>query len=147
MLVLLILSFLFGHAGEKEIILPASNVTNLVNTVRQTPLKESLALNNIAQAKAEDMCKKDYWGHGDWLKFYKGYEYKYAGENLAEGFSEPEAVKAWVKSPEHYKNMVDKNFQFIGVGEVICHHYQNQDDVRIIVNEFSGGDSVIAPYE
>lgn len=44
-------------------------------------------------------------------------KYRAAGENLAYGFSTPAAVvKAWMNSEGHRRNLLDPDFQFIGIG-------------------------------
>lgn len=43
--------------------------------------------------------------------------YSAAGENLAYGFSTPEAVvTAWMNSPSHRQNILDPDFMYIGIG-------------------------------
>lgn len=64
-----------------------------------------------------------YWAHQNpttgtraW-KFITefGYSYKSAGENLAIGFEDSEAIcEAWKKSPAHFANMLDPRFQEVG---------------------------------
>lgn len=47
--------------------------------------------------------------------------YQNAGENLAYGYKTPsELVSAWMKSPEHRSNILNKNFTNVGIG-----FYQN----------------------
>ena len=44
-------------------------------------------------------------------------KYRAAGENLAYGFKTPEAVvKAWMASEGHRRNIMDPDFNFIGMG-------------------------------
>ena len=84
-----------------------------------------VALTNQAD-KAEDMLAHDYFAHTSpqgttpWSWFDKsGYDYKYAGENLAMGFvSLPDQQQAWMNSTEHRKNILNPNFQDIGVAVV-----------------------------
>lgn len=86
------------------------------------PLQFNKELAFAAQAKAEDMFSKDYWAHNapdgitPWHFIKKsGYEYKYAGENLARGFTNSsDIVDAWMKSTSHRENMLSKNYEDIG---------------------------------
>lgn len=47
----------------------------------------------------------------------KGFTYCIAGENLSVGFNEKNAMKAWMDSPPHKKNILDERFDVIGVGQ------------------------------
>ena len=80
------------------------------------------ALSDAAVQKAAHMFANDYWAHvapdgtTPWV-FIKGsgYEYLYAGENLARGFdSGPEVVQAWMDSPSHRENLLSPNYTDIG---------------------------------
>ena len=105
----------------------AKNIIKLVNEARNKeglkPLQENSKLSAAAAAKAADMLKNDYFAHNSpsgktpwyWLE-KSGYNYKYAGENLAMNFSSAEEEqKAWMKSPTHKKNILNANYQEIGV--------------------------------
>jgi len=89
-------------------------------------LKYNPDLSISAQAKANDMFSKGYWAHtspdgtSPW-DFFKqiDYKYSYAGENLAKDFYDTESLmKAWIKSPTHRENVVNTNYQEIGIGVV-----------------------------
>ncbi len=88
----------------------------------QKPLKMDSELTQAAQAKGENMFAKNYWAHiapdgtTPWY-FIKnaGYEYFYAGENLARGFTTAQAVvDAWMASPTHRENMLSPNYDDVG---------------------------------
>lgn len=76
-----------------------------------------------AQAKADDMAVKDYFAHetpegyDSWHWFEGvGYDYSYAGENLAVDFSESADVeKAWMASPSHRANILNEHYTEIGI--------------------------------
>ncbi len=102
-------------------------IVGLVNESRRenklTPLKESVFLSNAAADKIKDMVRRDYFAHTSpsgktpwhWME-KAGYEYKYAGENLAINFSSAEKQhKAWMKSETHRRNILNSNFTEIGV--------------------------------
>jgi uncharacterized protein YkwD len=87
-----------------------------------SPLTLDSELSEAAKNKASDMFSKDYWAHfapdgGTPWGFIKasGYEYIYAGENLARGFTTPESVvAAWMASPSHRENMLSRNYTDVG---------------------------------
>ena len=70
------------------------------------------------------MAQKEYFSHTSpegktpWYWFRKnGYSYIYAGENLAiHFFDSKDLVQAWLDSPSHRANILNKNFSNIGVG-------------------------------
>jgi len=87
------------------------------------PLSENRLLDQAAEKKASDMFARQYWAHTapdgtePWA-FFKavGYEYRYAGENLARDFSvTPDMIRAWMKSPKHRENIVNPKYTQIGV--------------------------------
>ncbi|MCL4353072.1 CAP domain-containing protein [Patescibacteria group bacterium] len=86
------------------------------------PLRLNAQLEAAADSKAKDMFAKDYWAHNGpdgetpWMFIKKaGYDYTYAGENLARGFTSSEGViNAWMASPEHRANMLSGNYQDVG---------------------------------
>ncbi len=103
-----------------------SQLLYLTNLDRQQNGAAPLSLNDkldfAAAQKAKDMFAEDYWAHDSpsgktpWV-FIKdaGYNYVYAGENLARGFqTSDDVVKAWMASPEHKENMLSKNYTDIG---------------------------------
>ena len=86
-------------------------------------------LQRAARAHSADMLKKHYFGHnspdgktsGKRLK-ESGYDWRATGENIAWGsgsYSKPKnRFVAWLKSEGHLKNILDKNFEEVGVGVV-----------------------------
>lgn len=123
-----------------------SKVIELVNKAREgkeiNSLEENVVLDKIAQDKLEDMIKNNYFAHTSpkgvtpWSWFEKeGYDYKYAGENLAINFLTAESQqKAWMDSPTHKKNIMNPQFQEIGVA-VAAGEINNQLAI-ITVQEF-----------
>ena len=66
-------------------------------------------------SKAADMISRNYWAHNA----PDGYTYRYAGENLARDFQEPEeVVKAWINSPSHKENLFSQKYEEIGIAVV-----------------------------
>jgi len=99
---------------------------NLTNYERSEEKMDTLTLNkqlsDAAQRKADYMFEHDFWAHfapdgtTPW-KFIKdeGYEYVYAGENLAKGFTtSPDVVRAWMNSPTHKANLLSGQYNEIG---------------------------------
>lgn len=98
----------------------------LTNEKRSQEGAGSLSLNQdlseAAAQKASDMFSENYWAHNSptgktpWV-FIKnsGYQYVYAGENLAKGFTNSEdIINAWMASTSHRENMLSKNYTEVG---------------------------------
>jgi uncharacterized protein YkwD len=88
-------------------------------------LKENNDLTNAARLKSKDMVNRDYFEHyafglAPWdFMSISGYDYLYAGENLAMDFATSEGmVKAWMNSPAHKENILNPDFKEIGIGVV-----------------------------
>lgn len=86
------------------------------------PVQLNSSLSRAASEKAYDMFAKNYWAHNSpegttpWV-FVKssGYDYLYAGENLARGFTtSADVVDAWMASPGHRENMLSPNYDDVG---------------------------------
>jgi hypothetical protein len=102
-------------------------------------LKESPLLDAAAQMKAEDMAAKGYFAHVSpqglapwyWMK-QVGYNYTYAGENLAINFSDSEdVIKAWLNSPAHRENLLSQHFTEIGIATARG-TYEGRDTIFIV---------------
>ena len=107
-------------------------------------LKLNTSLSQAAEGKASDMFAKNYWAHisptgtTPWV-FIKdsGYNYVYAGENLAKGFtSAQDTINAWLASPTHRENELSSNYQ--DVGFAVETGKLNGEDTVLIVEEFGG---------
>lgn len=105
-----------------------STVVQLTNEERSdvaaSPLRRSSILDQAASLKAQHMAQNGYFAHfapdgtSPWFWFdTAGYSYAHAGENLAVHFTDSdEVVEAWMNSPTHRANIVDRKFTEIGVG-------------------------------
>ena len=106
----------------------ASQTINLVNKQRQqqnlAALTEDKALTTIAQTKAEDMVKHNYFAHnsptygsvGDMLDRFN-YSWTGYGENIAKGYTTAATVvQGWMESPGHRANILQSKFTNIGTG-------------------------------
>jgi uncharacterized protein YkwD len=88
-----------------------------------TPLKENATLRKVAVAHSENMAKQETLSHElDGQKPEErikaaGYQYLSIGENVAYNDPTPAAVlEAWMNSPGHRANILNKDFTEIGVG-------------------------------
>ena len=101
--------------------------TNLQRLYLGLPeLRISQKLTQAAQAKANYMFSHNFWAHiaPDGTTPWKfilnaGYDYTYAGENLAKDFRDTShLVRAWMNSPTHRANIISPKYQDIGVAVV-----------------------------
>lgn len=114
------------------------------------PLIESTVLDIAAAQKLQDMLQKQYFAHfspdgiSPWHWFEVNmYSYTHAGENLAIGFSYPQAaVTAWANSPSHRRNLVNENYREIGVA---VEQGKINDISGVIVVQFFGAPVKSAP--
>lgn len=136
MLVLIMMTF--AIANVHSIVLVSSNwfvssviPTALVNMTNDERGREALGdltrnalLDAAAEKKAKDMATFGYFEHDSptgitpWYWFGEvGYDYAYAGENLAVHFTDSEdVVRAWMKSPGHRANIMNGKYTEIGIG-------------------------------
>lgn len=121
---------LIGLSEVEASSITPENIITLTNQERLgyglNTLSTNAQLSAAALAKANDMFEKQYWDHfgpngeSPW-QFIRaaGYNYVYAGENLAKGFKTAEGVhEAWMASPTHKANIVSGNYKDIGVAVV-----------------------------
>ena len=117
-----------------------ANLTNGERQAQDLPtLTVSPLLNEAAEMKATDMATKSYFAHTSpegktpwyWLE-QVGYNYQYAGENLAINFSDSKDVTdAWMASPTHRANIVKGNYTEIGTA-VASGMYQGYQVVFVV---------------
>ncbi len=116
--------------------------TNDQRTTRhESALQINQDLMKAAQAKANDMAKRDFWSHvtpngrQPWsFMVAAGYQYEAAGENLAYGFStSSQVMTAWMHSPEHRANILDGVYQDVGFGMANSPDYQGTGPETIVV--------------
>jgi len=105
-----------------------NEVIALVNEERKkagvSPLKQDLALNQLAIIKAQDMIQRKYFDHSSpyygqpWdMATLFDYEFTRFGENIARNFTQPkDVVNAWMASEKHRENILKENYTNIGVG-------------------------------
>ncbi|MBL8014701.1 MAG: hypothetical protein JNK26_00755 [Candidatus Doudnabacteria bacterium] len=124
-----------------------ATLLNMHNTERTKrglpPFKLNAALSNSAQQKAVVMLENDCWSHycpqgkSPWdFVLNAGYPYLFAGENLAQGFTDNEATMvAWMDSPTHRDNILRPEFEDIGFG-IVQGSFQGYNSNVIIVVHF-----------
>lgn len=101
----------------------------LINKIRSKngvgDLNWNKNLANAASDKVNDIISKKYFQHTSplgvkaWDLILKNdYSYVYAGENLAIDYgSVDEAIKAWVESPSHFKNIISDKYKEYGFAQ------------------------------
>lgn len=122
-------SLVVKNGGAAAIV--TASLVSLLNTDRADNDLNTLTVNPVlvavAQAKANDMAKLGYFAHNSpegktpwyWFK-QEGYSYSAAGENLAIDFSDSADVeKAWMNSPTHRSNLLNKNFTEVGIATAV----------------------------
>jgi hypothetical protein len=104
-----------------------ARIAELVNQVRSEQglgqVRISPRLQKAAELKLADMIENTYFAHSSptgvvpWTWFKEaGYLYTFAGENLAMNFTQAEeAHQAWLDSPTHRANILNKNYKEIGI--------------------------------
>lgn len=113
-------------------------VIHLVNEIRAENGLKALAydweLGRVARFKSQDMKDNRYFAHnspvyGTPFQMIKnfGISFRSAGENIARGYSTPQAVvNGWMNSSGHRANILNPNYTHIGVGYVAGGHYWTQ---------------------
>lgn len=126
-----------GLIGEADSTCKKDSITNadllaLTNAERVKNglpvLIENALLDEAAALKAKNMVEDHYWGHVNpkygivpWHWFTKaGYNYQFAGENLAQAYDTANAVTVgWMGSPGHRANILKLQYTEVGFA-VVC---------------------------
>ena len=90
------------------------------------PLVVHGALTCAARVHAQDMVDRGYFDHtgqdgsSPWDRMERaGYSWRNAGENIAQGYPDPEAVmQGWMDSDGHCSNIMNPSLRELGVGYV-----------------------------
>lgn len=107
----------------------------------ESNLELNAQLTAAAQAKANDMAKRNYWSHvtpdgqQPWSFIAtSGYNYQSAGENLAYGFgTSSQIVTAWMHSAEHRANIMNRAYKDVGFAVANTPNYQGTGPETIVV--------------
>lgn len=111
------------------------------------PLVLNPQLTEAALAKAADMFAQNYWAHvgpdgkqpWDFITT-AGYLYRYAGENLARDFNDSDRIiAAWLASPTHRDNLINPNYQDIGLA--VVNGKLNNTETTLVVQMFGQEES------
>jgi len=110
--------------GYRAELLTLVNADRAANGIGSLVVDE--ALNTVAQFHGQDMADKVFFDHTNlagwtpWERMnYYGISYSRAGENIAVGHDNPAQVEqAWMDSPGHRANILNKLFNKIGFGIV-----------------------------
>lgn len=149
LVVVALVAYLAIHHEQKDnLISPeADRVLVLVNHTRQehgeVPLVMNQQLMRAAKAKADDMANRHYFSHttpenkhiGAWLE-EEGYDYRFAGENLARGYSSTEQRhEAWLESQAHFQVMTNPEYKDTGIW---VRDFEFEGKNQVLVVEFFG---------
>lgn len=101
-------------------LLNETNIRRQQNSVAPVALNDQLS--DAARRKGADMFAEQYWAHvspsgKDPWSFISaaGYNFLFAGENLARDFGDSKAVvNAWMNSPTHRDNLVNGRYKDVG---------------------------------
>lgn len=133
----------FKPTADMQVILVESNKLRAENGLQ--PLKLDPNLSNYAHIRAQEA--DIIWGHkrpdgSNPISKPNMNGEGWSGENMAySDKSDPVgAVINWVKSPTHYKNIINPNFTRLGVG----HYYSTSKDLNFWIQIFGSG-SIYAP--
>lgn len=117
---------------------------SLINKARKEAGIKALTTDQLlmrtTKAKAEDMVNKNYFSHTsptygspfDMMKNF-GVKYRLAGENIAGNPTVRGAFDALMKSESHRKNILNKNFNYIGISVIESKTYG-----KVMVQQFVG---------
>lgn len=121
-----------------------TSMLSLVNAERAKVGAAALTINpqltKLAQLKSQDIATNNYFSHisptygspFEMLKKY-GVSYLYAGENLAKNATVQAAHQALMNSPGHKKNILNTDFNQVGIGVV-----SKNDGSKIYTQMFIG---------
>lgn len=135
MLIVVVIAFASTHIQQGGVLGVRANITatGLLNDTNAERVKAGAPnlrydeqLSTAAFYKAQDMLEKQYWAHNSpdgttpWHWFAKaGYNYSFAGENLAKNFTSTQStIAAWMASTHHRDNIVNKNYTDVGFAVV-----------------------------
>jgi uncharacterized protein YkwD len=109
------------------------------------PLKHNALLDTSSETHSLNMGDRDFFAHCDpdtgtlpWDRMSAaGYQWSFAGENIAVGYGTPEQVMTgWMNSTGHRNNILSTSYREMGVG----YYYQGTDSAGVRTD--SNGDCV-----
>lgn len=145
---------ILGYASDINL----QSLLELTNLKRQenglSPLASNEQLNEAARQKASYMFSLGCWAHNcngrnPWWFFKNvGYQYLFAGENLARDFGDSQSVvNAWMESVTHRGNILNPKYKEIGFS--VVNGVLNGEETTLVVQLFGtrGGTPEIAGGE
>ena len=104
-----------------------SRLHNQTNQARRThdirKLKPGRCLQRFAQRQARRMAKQQRLYHQNLGVVLHRCHARRVGENVAYGYSTPRAnTRAWMNSPGHRRNILDRRFTRMGIGVAVDRH-------------------------
>jgi uncharacterized protein YkwD len=139
-----------AYSINQQELLEYTNNARRENGLEPLTLNDSLVA--AANGKAQHMFIHNYWAHfapdgtSPWT-FIRGagYNYVFAGENLAKGFTDSQSVvNAWMNSPSHRENLLSNKYKEIGFA--ISEGTIEGNETVLVVQVF-GAQDVPAPTE
>lgn len=130
---------------SKVITISYDKLYSLINGYRRenrlSALKAHRALEQSAASKLSDMQQNHYWTHKDaqgresWYLFEQiGYHFEKAGENLSFGYTtEWKVFEEWQASPEHNAQMLDPEYEHMGLAADCSSYAQGSKKTCIVV--------------
>jgi hypothetical protein len=118
----------------------------------RSPLTVNPVLEESARLKAEHMAREGYFEHyapdgtSPWDFFrLAGYQFNYAGENLAVNFTDSRAVtRAWMRSPTHRDNILSERYSEIGIATAKG-RYKGRNSVYVVQHFGDPFEAIIIP--
>jgi hypothetical protein len=147
----IVLTFTVKHFNLTNILGFATDISvnklyELTNSERQKDNLATLSYNDklavAAGLKAQDMFSNNYWAHygpngsTPWDFILKsGYQYEFAGENLAKNFLFSQGVMdGWMNSPTHRENILRKDYTEVGFA--VVNGTLNNEPTTLVVQMF-----------
>ena len=94
---------------------PLTNTERTKKSLKK--LKFGTCLDRYAQQQANRMASEKRMFHQDLRIVLRKCKAKTVGENVAYGFDSPKAnVRAWMNSPGHRKNILNRKYTRLGIG-------------------------------
>jgi uncharacterized protein YkwD len=118
-------------ASTERQVFDLTNQERAANGLQALTWSDDLA--NVARAHSKDMADNGFFDHNnlkgqspfDRMQEY-GIRYRAAAENIAYGYTSPEAVvEGWMNSPGHRANILNPNLTQLGVGVYGTYWTQN----------------------
>lgn len=145
------LTFFFKQTNLQNVLGFATDISvnklyQLTNQERESNNLSDLSydekLANAAYQKAQDMFNRNYWAHygpngvTPWDFILKsGYQYEFAGENLAKNFLFSQGVMdAWMNSPTHKENILRRDYSEVGFA--VVNGTLNGEQTTLIIQMF-----------